>query len=123
MTTRILIVDDSSAMRSFIRAALEESDDVEIQEAENGFAALKVLPRGNFQLVLVDLNMPDINGLELISFMRKSQKYKETPLLIVSTESSYQIRERGMALGADAYLVKPFTIEELKTAVATIRTK
>ena len=117
MTTRILIVDDSSAMRAFIRATLEESGDVDIQEAENGFKALKLLPRGDFDLVLVDINMPDINGLELISFMRRSEKYRETPIIIVSTEGSEQTRSRGMALGADAYLQKPFTTNELQALV------
>lgn len=120
MVTRILIVDDSSAMRAFIRATLEESGDVEVQEAENGFQALKLLPRGDFNLVIVDINMPDINGLELISFMRRSEKYGTTPLLIVSTEGSEQTRSRGMALGADAYLQKPFNTDELQKMVADL---
>ncbi|MBN1655108.1 MAG: response regulator [Deltaproteobacteria bacterium] len=123
MLTRILIVDDSSAMRAFLRATLEECDDLEVQEAENGFQALKLLPRGEFDLVIVDINMPDINGLELISFMRRIEKYRETPLLIVSTEGSEQTRSRGMALGANAYLQKPFTAEALQKIVADMRGK
>jgi two-component system chemotaxis response regulator CheY len=57
--------------------------------------------------------MPDINGLELVSFIRNNESYKETPLFIISTESSERDREKGMALGANAYLVKPFAPDQL----------
>jgi two-component system, chemotaxis family, chemotaxis protein CheY len=120
LTTRILIVDDSSAMRAFIRATLEVGGDVDVHEAENGFQALKILPRGDFDLVIVDINMPDINGLELVSFMRRSERFRETPLVIVSTEASEQTRARVMALGVNAYLQKPFVAEDLQKIVADI---
>ena len=61
--------------------------------------------------------MPDINGLELIRFIRESQRYKQTPLIIISTESSQRDRERGLALGANAYLVKPFSPAALRELV------
>ena len=122
MTTRVLIVDDSSAMRAFVRATLEENGEVEVTEARTGFEALKILPREQFQLVIVDINMPDINGLELISVMRKSERYQQTPLLIITTEASARDRERGLNLGANDYLVKPFTPEQLLASVARIGT-
>jgi two-component system chemotaxis response regulator CheY len=116
MARQVLIVEDSSAMRAFVRASLEE-DGALVTEASSGFEALRMLPRGAFDVVIVDVNMPDINGLELVSFMRKSPTHASTPLLIISTEASAKDRERGLALGANAYLAKPFTSEALRAAV------
>ncbi|MFW6086800.1 MAG: response regulator, partial [Myxococcota bacterium] len=81
------------------------------------FEALRVLPRERFDLVVVDINMPDINGLELVSFMRKSDSHKNTPLIIISTEASARDRERGLSLGANAYLSKPFEPQQLRDLV------
>lgn len=120
MSGHILIVDDSSAMRAYVRAALEGDGAVEVSEAANGFDALRLLPREKFDLVIVDINMPNINGLELISFMRKSETHKETPLLIISTEASERDRERALSLGANAYLAKPFSSQQLLEVVADL---
>ncbi|HBQ17006.1 MAG TPA: response regulator [Myxococcales bacterium] len=111
---RILVVEDSSAMRAFVRAALEEAGVVrEVIEAASGFEALRILPREQVQLAIVDINMPDVNGLELIRFMRKSESHKDTPLIVISSEASERDRERGLMLGANAYLAKPFTADAL----------
>jgi two-component system, chemotaxis family, chemotaxis protein CheY len=113
---RVLLVEDSASMRAFVRAALAASPalgELEIAEAQSGFDALRLLPRGAWDLVITDINMPDINGLELISFIKKSEAHKNTPILIISTASSERDRERGMTLGASGYLVKPFTAELL----------
>jgi two-component system chemotaxis response regulator CheY len=118
---KVLIVEDSSAMRAFVRAALEESGAASVEEASSGFEALRLLPRAELDLVIVDINMPDINGLELVSFMRKSDRHRGTPLIIISTEASARDRERGLALGANAYLKKPFTPDELRTTIAEVR--
>jgi two-component system chemotaxis response regulator CheY len=67
--------------------------------------------------VITDINMPDINGLELVSFIRQSPNYRTTPLIIISTEGSARDREKGMSLGANAYLVKPFVPEELQSLI------
>lgn len=107
-------------MRSLIASTLDAMDDFELFEAANGFEALRILPREKVDLVLTDINMPDINGLELVSFVRNSPLYKDTPLVIISTEGSQRDREKGMALGADAYLVKPFNPEELQQLVAKL---
>jgi len=113
----VLVVEDSAAMRSFIASTIEEIEGVEVVEAESGFEALKKLPRHRFNIIITDINMPDINGLELIRFIRENEQYQDTPLIIVSTESSQRDRERGLALGANAYLVKPFSPGELRDCV------
>jgi len=114
---KILVADDSPTTRGLIVSTLETLGDFEVVEAANGFEALRVLPREKVDLVITDINMPDINGLELVSFIRNNPLYKETPLIIVSTESSSRDQEKGLALGADAYLVKPFQPEELQLLV------
>jgi two-component system, chemotaxis family, chemotaxis protein CheY len=118
---RVLIIDDSSATRAYIRAALEAEADMEVTEATSGFDALRILPRSRFDLLLVDINMPNINGLELISFIRRSETHRETPLMIISTEASERDRSRAMQLGANAYLAKPFTADALLTAVRDLQ--
>ena len=119
--SRILVVEDSVSMRSFVRNALESdsrsSVGLEVVEASSGFEALRLLPRGPYDLVITDINMPDINGLELISFIRKSELHKKTPVLIISTQSSERDRARGLSLGANGYLLKPFTPEALQQEV------
>ena len=114
---RVLLVDDSQTARSFAAAALETEDDLEVTMAKSGFDALRILPRGTFDLVITDINMPDINGLELIRFTRAHARYAKTPLIIISTEGRDVDREKAMALGANDYLVKPFTPEALVAAV------
>jgi len=115
---RILVVEDSFSMRAFVRSALESGDPaldgVEVVEAASGFDALRLLPRGPYDLVISDINMPDINGLELVRFIRKSDQHKHTRVLLISTQSSQRDRDRGMSLGADAYLTKPFSPESLR---------
>ena len=111
----ILIVEDSSTMRALLTSALEDLDTpVKVTEAESGFEALRQLPRNTYDLIVTDINMPHINGLELISFVRNNASYCSIPLVIVSTESSERDRDKGMGLGADAYLFKPFEPEALR---------
>ncbi len=114
----ILIVEDSPTMRALLASALEQLPGaVKVSEAASGFEALRALPRDRYDLILTDINMPDINGLELVSFVKQSDAYRSIPLVIVSTEGSERDRERGLALGADAYLVKPFEPEDLCSVV------
>ncbi len=115
---RILIVEDSATMRSLIVSSLEALEvSVKVVEAKNGFEALRLLPREVFDLVVTDINMPDINGLELASFIKGSEKYASIPLVIVSTEGSERDVEKGLGIGADAYLVKPFDPEAFRQIV------
>ena len=119
---RILLVEDSAATRSFVRSALEadaaEIGPVEIVEAEGGFDGLRLLPRGPWDLVITDINMPDINGLELVRFMRAHRQHCNTPVLLISTQTSDRDRQRGLAIGANGYLAKPFTPERLREEAA-----
>jgi two-component system chemotaxis response regulator CheY len=118
---RILIVEDSGTMRSLIASTLEELGElVKVDEAENGFEALRLLPRVDYDLILTDINMPDINGLELVSFVKRDERYAGIPLVIVSTEGSERDRDKGLELGANAYLVKPFDPVELRTLVVDL---
>ncbi len=112
-----LIVDDSNTTRSLIKSVIEEVGDINTFEAATGFEALKALPRQPFDLIIVDINMPDINGFELLNFVKNNDQYKSIPVVIVSTESSEDDKEKGMALGAAAYLTKPFKLEELQGIV------
>jgi len=120
---RILIVEDSASTRAFVRTTLEAESGVpavEVSEASSGFDALRLLPRGPYDLVISDINMPDINGLELVQFMRKSEQHKKTPILLISTQSSERDRLRGLKLGADGYLAKPFGAAALMNDVARL---
>ncbi|MGA7827817.1 MAG: response regulator [Geobacteraceae bacterium] len=114
---KILITEDSSATRSFLAATIEAMDGYEVVEATSGFDALRLLPREHVDLIITDINMPDINGLELISYVRNNPNYCSIPLFIISTESSEKDRERGLALGANEYLVKPFQPERLQELI------
>jgi len=120
LSLSVLVVEDSSAMRAFVRAVLEDEDAAQVLEANSGFEAIRLLPRNAFDLVVVDINMPDINGLELLSFIRKSEAHANTPVIVISTEASEKDRQRGLDLGANAFLKKPFTAEQLRDVVARI---
>jgi two-component system chemotaxis response regulator CheY len=117
---RVLVVEDSVSARAFVRAVLESPEFAtkvggsQVVEASCGFDAMRLLPRGPYDLIITDINMTDINGLELIRFIRKSEHHRRTPLVIISSLRAEHDVERGMALGADAYLPKPFTPEQLR---------
>lgn len=113
----ILIAEDSPAMRAFMVSALESAGDYEIVEASSGFEALKQLPRKNFHLIITDINMPDINGLELIHFVKNSESYKMIPLMVVTTEGRERDKQKGISLGVDEYLVKPINIDQFTEVV------
>ena len=111
---RILVVEDSASTRSLVRAILEEDESFEVTEAQSGFDAMRLLPRSKYDLIITDINMPDVNGLELIHFIRRSEQYRTTPLVIISTQATERDVERGRKLGADAYVPKPFSPELLR---------
>jgi two-component system chemotaxis response regulator CheY len=113
----ILIVEDSATTRALIRAVIEELGEFETVEASSGFEALKILPQQEYDLIITDINMPDINGLELINFVRNNPRYNQIPIIIVSTERSEEDKKRGMALGATAYVTKPFKSLELQEII------
>jgi len=108
----VLVVDDSSTTRSLITSMLEDIGGIDVFEASSGFEALKILPRRPFDLVVTDINMPDINGFELVSFVKNNEKYKNIPVIFISTERNEGEINKGMSLGAFAYITKPFNTEE-----------
>jgi len=120
---KIMVVEDSPSMRAYVTTAVEDFPDVadiEIVEASSGFEALKMLPHHQLDAILTDINMPDINGLELVSFIKNHPTYKTIPILVISTESSEEDRKRAEALGAEGYLVKPFAPDELEAKLRTL---
>jgi two-component system chemotaxis response regulator CheY len=112
-----LIVDDSSAVRAFVRASLEDADFARVQEAETGFEALRLLAANAFDVVIVDINMPDINGLELLAFMKKSPRQQGARKILISTQVDGLDVKRGTELGADAFLQKPFEVGDLRELI------
>jgi two-component system chemotaxis response regulator CheY len=109
----VLVVDDSGPARLLIRQALDgwarrTGQRVEIVEAENGFEALRELPRAPFDLVLTDVNMPTLSGLELIRMVRARPEQRGLPIVAVSTERDAEDAARARKAGADGYLSKPF---------------
>lgn len=113
----IMIADDSAAMRAMLIATIEPLDDFRIVEASSGFEALRLLPRETVDLILTDINMPDINGLELISYLRNNPNYARIPVFIISTEGSVKDIEKGKLLGANEYLIKPFEPSHLQELI------
>ena len=116
----VLVVEDSKAIRSMIRISLEEAGGFFAVEAGNGFEALKTLPTRRFDLIITDINMPDINGLELIGYVKSNPTYRDIPLIIVSTEKTEEDKKRGITLGAAGYVVKPFRKEDLMAMVSKV---
>lgn len=111
--SRVLIVEDSPAMRGMLSSIVSQLQDCEVVEVGSGFDALRSLPREHVDLILTDINMPDINGLELISFVRSNPNFGKTPVIVVSSEGSSRDRDKALALGANAYVTKPFEPDEL----------
>ncbi len=104
-----------------IKAVIEDmGEDFSASEAATGFEALKLLPQESFDLIITDINMPDVNGLELINFVKGNPNYHHIPMIIVTTEKSREDVERGLSLGASAYVTKPFKAEELQEVIGKI---
>jgi len=114
----ILIADDSPAMRAMLVSTIEMLGDFRIVEVSSGFEALRLLPREKVDLILTDINMPDINGLELISYLRTNSNYLSIPVFIISSEGSRKDIEKGKLLGANEYLIKPFDPARLQALIS-----
>jgi len=122
MALNVLIVDDSSLTRKAIKRIIDMVglDIEEIFEAENGKQALNILDEHNIDLVLADLNMPEMGGIEMIYHMRGNETTKFIPVVIVSTESSTTRIEGLLPDGAKDYLHKPFTPEQFKEVMERV---
>ena len=108
----ILVAEDSSIMRMFLVMNMRRMLRVNITEAENGREALAKLMNGKFDLLLTDMNMPEMGGAELVRFVRNGLK-SDMPIVIVTTMGESKDRDLGMRLGANAYLTKPVDVKEL----------
>jgi two-component system chemotaxis response regulator CheY len=112
-----LIVEDSPTMRQLISFSLKRIQNAKIVEASDGVDALKKLSEGKFNLIIADINMPMMDGLKLLSIIRKDPQYNNVPVIIVTTEGAEADREKGMKLGANAYLSKPIQTNDLVKTV------
>jgi two-component system chemotaxis response regulator CheY len=118
---QILIVDDSPTIRRMVRASLSRlAATVEFVEASSGLEAIERLALGEVALIVLDLNMPDMHGLEVLGFVRTHQKYRHVPIVVLTTRSDESSRVAAMQAGATAYLTKPFTPEALAAQVRTL---
>ena len=106
---QFLIVDDFSTMRRIIRGLLKEAGYVDADEAEDGQVAFQKLQSGHFDCVITDINMPNMNGFELLEAIKEDEKLKSTPVLMITAEASKDDVLKAAKLGASAYIVKPFS--------------
>lgn len=122
MAFNILIVDDSSSMRSIIAKIIKASgfNAGELLEAADGKEAMKVLASEWVDIVMTDINMPHMSGMELISEMKKDELLRSIPVLVVTTEGSDKRVQEAFKLGAMGYIKKPFLPEEIKKTLSTL---
>ena len=104
---KVLIVEDSPTMRQLISFALKRMREIRIVEANDGVDGLKKLSAEKFDLIFTDINMPIMDGLKLVSLVRNDSSYRETPIVVITTEGAQEDRERALALGANDYITKP----------------
>lgn len=117
LMTNILVVDDSATMRRMVVAALRGLGPVRFDEAQSGLEAIERLSVGPVDLVLLDLNMPDVHGLEVLRFVRSHQAFQRIPVVVLTTRGDEESREAALREGATLYLTKPFAPEELAPRV------
>ena len=120
---RFLVVDDFSTMRRILRNLLKECGYAEADEAEDGVVALNKLRNSNFDFVVSDINMPNMNGFQLLAEIKKDDKLKHLPVLMVTAEARKEDIVMAAQQGAAGYIVKPFTKATLENKVTLILTK
>ena len=109
----ILIVDDSPGMRKMIRRCLQELPDVQLEEADGGLAAIERLGLGPVDLMTLDLQMPDMDGAEVLQFVRSHDSFKRLPIIMITTRAEAALRSALVEQGASRYLTKPFNPDEI----------
>jgi two-component system chemotaxis response regulator CheY len=109
----ILIVDDSPTMRRMVMASLRALPDVGFGEASSGLEAIERLALAPVHLMVLDLNMPDMHGLEVLEFLRRHQAYSHIPVIVLTTRGDEASRADALAAGASLYLTKPFAPQAL----------
>ena len=105
---RILIVDDSATIRKMVRASLRPLSSAEFVEASNGLEAIEQIALGAVALMILDLNMPDMHGVDVLKFVRKHRGSRDVPVVVLTTRGDDSSRETALAAGATQYLTKPF---------------
>jgi len=113
----ILIVDDSRVMREMVIACLRGLSGLEFAQAASGLEAIERLSLAPYRAMVLDLNMPDIGGFEVIEFVRCQDRLKQLPILVVTTRGDEGARTRALELGASAFMTKPFAPETILEAV------
>ena len=116
-TKNLLVVDDSATTRMLIALTLKKSLEYRIVEASNGAEAVEKLRSQPVDIVLTDINMPKMGGLELITYIRSSHSSPKVPIIVITTEGEEEARDRGLELGANAYLSKPISGAKLQETV------
>lgn len=121
MGKKIMIVDDSMTMRKMLSFALQEGG-YAVEQTADGQQALDWLSKNAVDLVITDVNMPVMDGLTLVRELRQLPNYRFTPILVLTTESSNEMKQRGKAAGATGWIVKPFVSSELCQALGRLLT-
>jgi two-component system chemotaxis response regulator CheY len=116
----ILVVDDSNIMREMIVACLRPLEGAAFAHAASGLEAIERLSLHPFDLVVLDLNMPDIGGFEVIEFVRAQDRLKELPIVVVTTRGDEGSRARALGSGASAFITKPFTPDHILHEVSSL---
>jgi two-component system chemotaxis response regulator CheY len=115
--TKVLTVDDSTSMRQMVAFTLKSAG-FDVMEASDGVEALEIAKQNKFDLVVTDVNMPNMDGISLIRELRALDDYKFIPMLMLTTESASDKKSEGKAAGATGWIVKPFNPDQL---LATIK--
>lgn len=115
----ILAVDDSVTMRQMVTFTLTNAGH-QVLEAESGDEALKLAKNNKFDLIITDINMPGMNGLDLVRALRALPECKFTPVLVLTTEAGAEMKEQGKAAGATGWIVKPFNPEVLLSVLKKV---
>ena len=114
---QILVVDDSTTLRKMVIASLRSLKDVAFSEACNGLEAIEHLVIAPIDLMILDLNMPDMHGLDVLKFVRKHQSFSQLPIIVLTTKGDETSRNEAIAAGASLYLTKPFNAVSLAQQV------
>jgi two-component system chemotaxis response regulator CheY len=117
---RILIVDDSPTIRKMVRASLLALDDSEFVEAGTGLEAIEQLALSHIELVVLDLNMPDLHGIDVLNFLRSHHGYERVPVIVLTTRGDDDSRQAAVQAGATTYLTKPFVPQVLAATARTL---
>ena len=113
----ILVVDDSPTIRKMVRAALGGLQDVAFVEAGTGLQAIETLAMHSVRMVVLDLNMPDMHGLDVLKFLRSHSQYRALPVMVLTTRGDEASREEVLEAGATSYMTKPFSPNFLVSSV------